>query len=95
MRVVRLLRSFCSQLLLVLPLLAVKVRACFLLFECSETAVDFIFLEPVMNAFVPCKIAANFLQIPHVRIVFVESIVKYLFAFFHLWNVDNFNDMAG
>ena len=34
-----------------------------------------------------CKFAAHFLQIPHVRIVFVESIVRYLFAFFQLWNV--------
>ena len=47
-----------------------------------------------MNAFVPCKFAAHFLQIPHVKIVLVESIVRYLFAFFQLWNVDNFNDMT-
>ena len=46
-----------------------------------------------MNAFVPCKFAAHFLQIPHVRVVFVVY-VRYLFAFFELWNVDKFNDMT-
>lgn len=71
-----------------------KARVCILLFASSETADDFKFLELVMNAFVPCKFAAHFLQIPHVNIVLVESIVRYLFAFFQLWSVDNFNDMT-
>ena len=60
-----------------------KARACILLFACSETADDFKILEAVMNAFVHCKFATCFLQIPHVRIVI-----------FQLWNVDNFNDVT-